>query len=370
MAEYVCRRNTASANIHRYLRISGEFKIATTKREEVNVRMKRLDGFLHEFEKYQALIDEETDEEHMPAEVSMRETTDEAYIAAMANFTSISILHSPIETNTQLDTNQRSNQIKLPPINLPTFSGQYKDWSSFSNLFKTLIETNDHLSKCQKFHYLKSSLTGEAEQLLNNYNITDENYNEAWARLEERYNNNSFIVDSHLDTLFNLPKLTFESVVKLRSLRDKADQTVTALNSLGLPTEHWDSILVYLMATKLDEESHRQWSLTRSRASLPTFKDIITFLDTRWQSLESVPDWNNSMDTTAKPKNQNLVSTHFGQISRASSVCNYCNEEHYLNQCKTFLEQSYAHKTEFVKTNNLCFNSQVTWSLKGLLKCV
>lgn len=207
----------------------------------------------------------------MHAKVSMREKTDEAYIAAMANFTSILTFNLPIETNTQLDTNQRSNQIKLPPINLPTFSGQYKDWNSFSNLFKTLIVTNDHLSKCQKFHYLKSSLTGEAEEFIKNYNITDENYNEAWARLEERYNNKSFIVDSHLDTLFNLPKLTYKSVVKLRNLRDKADETVTALNSLGLLTEHWDSILVYMMATKLDEETHRQWSLTRSRASIPTF---------------------------------------------------------------------------------------------------
>lgn len=84
----------------------------------------------------------------MPLQVSMRETTDETYIAkTSANFNTIlKLLLQPEKS--KLDTTHNENQDKLPTIKLPTFSGKYQDWKPFSTTFQTLIHTKANLSMC------------------------------------------------------------------------------------------------------------------------------------------------------------------------------------------------------------------------------
>ena len=68
------------------------------------------------------------------------------------------------------------NSLKLPP-------GHYDRWISFSDLFKAMIHENDSLPEIQKFHYLKSSLSGEAKRLVSNLPMTANNYTIAWKLL-------------------------------------------------------------------------------------------------------------------------------------------------------------------------------------------
>lgn len=64
--------------------------------------------------------------------------------------------------------NQRGNEsntgnfIRLPKIELPTFSGAYNEWYPFFDTFNSLINSNNQLNDIQRFYYLKSSLKGEA----------------------------------------------------------------------------------------------------------------------------------------------------------------------------------------------------------------
>jgi len=48
--------------------------------------------------------------------------------------------------------------VKLAAINIPVFSGDYKDWSAFNDMFMALVHMNDSLSPVQKFFYLRSSI--------------------------------------------------------------------------------------------------------------------------------------------------------------------------------------------------------------------
>lgn len=79
---------------------------------------------------------------------------------------------------------QAKGDIRLPKITLPTFSGAYNEWMPFYNTFKSLIHTNDTLSNIQRFHYLKSVLTGEAADVIESLEISEENYNNAWDLLK------------------------------------------------------------------------------------------------------------------------------------------------------------------------------------------
>ena len=67
-------------------------------------------------------------------------------------------------------------QTKLPPIHMPKFNGNYSDWVAFNDLYCSLIHKNDSLGDVLKFHYLKSCLVGEAEQLIKHYSLTEANY--------------------------------------------------------------------------------------------------------------------------------------------------------------------------------------------------
>jgi len=70
----------------------------------------------------------------------------------------------PTDASEQGSSN--AHNLKLPAIWVPIFSGQYDRWISFSDMFNAMIHEHDSLSEIQKFHYLKSSLSGEAERLI------------------------------------------------------------------------------------------------------------------------------------------------------------------------------------------------------------
>ncbi|KAI8441259.1 hypothetical protein MSG28_014900 [Choristoneura fumiferana] len=79
------------------------------------------------------------------------------------NLTSVPSFINPIVSNSA-SSGLKSNQVKLPRITIPTFSGKYTEWMSFRELFVSLIHNNKEIDNVQKLHYLKANLTGEAEQ--------------------------------------------------------------------------------------------------------------------------------------------------------------------------------------------------------------
>lgn len=100
--------------------------------------------------------------------------------------------------------------IKLPKIELPTFSGAYKKWHLFFSIFDSLIHSNNALNGIQKFHYLKSALKGEAAKTIESLEITKANYCDAWSHLKERYDNERIAVQNHIRAILELPALKRE----------------------------------------------------------------------------------------------------------------------------------------------------------------
>ncbi|KFM77970.1 hypothetical protein X975_07621, partial [Stegodyphus mimosarum] len=66
--------------------------------------------------------------------------------------------------------------VRLPKLNLPTFSGYIHDWLSFRDLFVASIHNNNKLSESQKLSYLKVSLHGEASRIVQSIPLCDSNY--------------------------------------------------------------------------------------------------------------------------------------------------------------------------------------------------
>ena len=79
-------------------------------------------------------------------------------------------------TSTQVHGSSSSaarNNTRLPKLNLPSFSGNYKQWTSFIDLFNSSVDSNSQLSNAQKLQYLKASLTNDAAKLLSSFTIIE-----------------------------------------------------------------------------------------------------------------------------------------------------------------------------------------------------
>jgi len=111
-----------------------------------------------------------------------------------------------------------SNQasiVKLAALNVPNFSGDYKQWSTFNDMFIALIHSNEALTEIQKFFYFKSALSGDAEKVIQSYETSAKNYLVAWNCVNKRFNNKKIIVKSHTKAIFDLEPVTKETASKL-----------------------------------------------------------------------------------------------------------------------------------------------------------
>lgn len=258
------------------------------------------------------------------------------------------------------------SEVKLPQIELPTFTGDYEEWQSFHDMFKSLIHTSTHLSPVQKLHYLKASLKGEPENLLKNLTTTESNYEEAWEQLNKRYNNKRYNANAILKKLFLQRGLTSESANGVKTLLDTTTSCLKALSNLCIPTDTWDAMIVYLVVSKLDTESHRLWQIQVSQHSvdeLSSWTSLIEFLESRFRSLEMIDKKpiNKTTITSNKPiPRQTTFHTTTQEIDtnhkKEYKACICCSGPHLLHLCKEFQQRSPEERIEFIKSKRICFN--------------
>ena len=69
----------------------------------------------------------------------------------------------------------RNPTVRLPKLDLPSFSGDPLSWNTFFQQYKVSIDDNQDLSPIQKFTYLRSLLKGKAQACLEGVELTEEN---------------------------------------------------------------------------------------------------------------------------------------------------------------------------------------------------
>lgn len=252
-------------------------------------------------------------------------------------------------------TQTKSSHVKLPKINIPSFSGNYSEWPTFRDLFHSLISQNVSLDKVQKLHYLKSYLAGEAEQLLRHIPIQETNFDRCWQLLEERFNNKKYISHQVLKRLFSQKNLLTESASGLKDLVDTTNDCLATLSNLGIDVRSWDIVIIHILTLKLDSESRRQWefSVTTNISSdeLPTYNQFKEFLTQRFRAIEFL----DTKSTAGYRSQTNKVKAlHVANETKIS--CPFCTEGHRLSQCKNFQQKTVDFRRKFVQDNNVCFN--------------
>ncbi|GLV33344.1 hypothetical protein CBL_08614 [Carabus blaptoides fortunei] len=112
----------------------------------------------------------------------------------------------------------------------------------------------------------------------------------------------------------NIEPVGKESASKFRKLVDTVSKNLRALDQLEQPTSQWDTLLVYIISTKLDAATAREWEVS-------TFENLKSFLKSKADMLETL-EIKYSDRRPAKPQ---LSSRGF----LSSNVsCSNCKKEH------------------------------------------
>ena len=245
----------------------------------------------------------------------------------------------------------QSFSVKLPMITIPSFSGKYSEWTSFRDLFISLIHSNKALDDVQRLHYLKGYLTGEAEQLLRHIAITANNYQICWDQLEHRYNNKRYLANCILKRFMSQKNIQSESSSAVKELLDTTNECLNALKNLKIDISSWDIIVIYIISLKLDTESRKLWEVQVCKVNdnLPSLNDFIYFLEQRFRSLEFL---DNKIPKSISIARTTTKVMHVSSISK----CEFCSEIHKLINCKKFAMEEVDARRNFVQTKRLCFN--------------
>lgn len=106
--------------------------------------------------------------------------------------------------------------------------------------------------------YLKTSLSGEAANLIANMEITASNFPKAWQILTERFENKRALRDAQLDILMKLPQINSESASELRNTYNKSKECVELLK--GISSEQ---IILYHLRKILPNETRKVYEQSR-----------------------------------------------------------------------------------------------------------
>ncbi|XP_055846848.1 uncharacterized protein LOC129912570 [Episyrphus balteatus] len=252
----------------------------------------------------------------------------------------------------KLDANQvNPKTVKLPECKIPTFYGDYKDWPGFRDLFTGTIDRNTSITATQKFQYLKSFLGGDAANLIKHISCSENNYLEAWDKLEARFDKKHLIIQSFIQSFISLQSCSSNNVQSLRKLTDGADETIRGLKALG--SESRDPWLIFILLQKVDHETKQAWAEEIGSNDECTISKFLEFLENRCSCLESCYTLPVTRSSKTTNKAQSSVRTH---LVETKIGCPKCQEDHLLPSCKAFMGLSVDARRKFVKEKSLCFN--------------
>ncbi|XP_077508445.1 uncharacterized protein LOC144119775 [Amblyomma americanum] len=176
-------------------------------------------------------------------------------------------VHSAESMQASLPTPRHSG-IKLPKLHLESFNGELANWQTFWECFRETVHENLSLSKAEKFHYLKSLLTGPASSAVRGLQATEASYDDAVQILQRRFGDKGRIEQEHLTKLRMLPSVSSSGDVRgLRRLYDHVQAHICGLAGLGVTTHAYSAMLCDIVLTALPRDMVVEFHRLTGRAT-------------------------------------------------------------------------------------------------------
>ncbi|XP_048002935.1 uncharacterized protein LOC125239404 [Leguminivora glycinivorella] len=387
--ELKAKRASIKGRLTTFRNYIDEFKklkqVSKANLNEIKLRLRKADLLFEEYDKIQTNIEvseSKVKQDGPPTsepDFSERENTEKLFFCAISQAQELIAANEPRSSlDGGPDDDARSSRsgadaggVRLPTIRLPSFDGSTTKWLEFRDVYISIVHNNDNLSDICKFQYLKASLLGNAASVIQSLEISAANYTAAWKLVCDRFDNKRQLIHTHLKSLFNVSLSGRETDKSLRFLIDHVSKHLRALNSLGEKTDNWDTLIIFMFASKLDTATCTKWEEYRnSLTENPTLDNFYEFLRQRADVLEMISATTASEKTDNKQINYKRMDKAQKSFVAAASdsntstnsnisntrVCRVCNGDHLIYNCEKLNQMSVDERNALIKTLKVCIN--------------
>ena len=334
---------------------------------ELKGSITEFEGRLAKVDELQSQIEDEVEqsqiEEIVEEAFCYREKQKEVKIRAqicLQKLSEIKESHISDLNTSQTSTSSHVGRARLPKLELPKFSGNYLEFTSFFDKFLAVVDGSE-LPAVTKFTYLQSLLTGEALASINGLTVTDDSYPVAKEILTKRYGRKERIIFSHIQTLLSL-QVDCRKSNGLWSLYDSLQSHVRCLESLGVSGDTYGVILTPLILSRLPQEIRMEWAREgEGRESDLAFLLDFLFREIKRRERSETFDKSHEMknqrlnDQTKKPA-PSVATFHANSCNQNKTQCGFCRKtNHASEQCYSIKGLNGEELRGKVRDSRLCY---------------
>nr|CAD2209323.1 unnamed protein product [Meloidogyne enterolobii] len=227
---------------------------------------------------------------------------------------------------------------KLPPLHLPHFSGETRDWPTFWQLFESTVDNEPSYDNVVKMSYLLSLLDRPVQNVVAGYLPTNENYPRVVKLLKSRYGDKRALKESLQSELYHLPHAN-DSVMGLRKFLDIIERVCRQLTDYEISDDSWIVFTIKeklprgILAKLIEKErvAEQTWNVEKWRKEL----DLLISVKEEVQkcSVNNEPDWHPQRDRRPLPNPEQTSSFPVTSQLR-KPFCSLCKGTHLQSKCQ------------------------------------
>lgn len=257
---------------------------------------------------------------------------------------------------------QATVNFKLDSVQLQTFNGNMTEWESFRDMFEYLVDKSRKISKIMKFQQLRNHLKGTALDCIRGYQLTAKNYDAAWSDLKRRFNRTDELTDEYIRKFIEAPAIRIKpSHLNIRVIVDAANQMLRALPGLNVTVDNWDPFMIFIIKTKVDDETRYEWKQKQVKENLVKVSDLLDFLENK--AIELQPTQSGKLSQMMSCEIRKKPHPKVFQVSdpvpekqlKQSSGCPACDGSHRITDCFKFKKSDAQNRSKLARKLNLCF---------------
>ncbi|XP_076661059.1 uncharacterized protein LOC143364822 [Halictus rubicundus] len=385
------KQRAFKADLTAFTRYLTDYQDSAIERAKVKRRLERLNT---QFDSYDTAQIELSNLEDFDENEAERQATSALYYEAIANADQlIESFHSNqaqaarnATISPTLSTSTTNPGLRLPKVSLPVFDGRLEDWVTFKDSFVSMIHNHPGITDIQRFNYLRSSVTGQAKDVIRSFTVSEENYNAAWQRLIKSYDNKRALIRRHATLLLNSPAMPERSANALKNLSNHLQLHVRSLKALGRSMEDIANDFIASVAIDcMDKQTRETWESTLTGTDMPSAEDIFQYIDnashqSQFQATTPRANRRDQAKSETQPSRPKLRSRYPKRTWKATtstrrnspspvakkrtfvantktSSCTICRtNSHPAYLCPKFLNSSIEERWAIIKTAKLCYN--------------
>ena len=293
---------------------------------------------------------------------------------------------TPTNTNTTV-VHSSLPAPKLPALKIPVFDGNLANWSSFWDIYDSLIHSRTDLADVVKFATLRNYLSDRAFKSIEGLAVTNANYSVAIQTIKDCFHKSDKLLSKLLRDFDDLPvprhthdelldfKLTYEKLLAQINHLEQQDITARFFREVlikKLPAETFKILVnkyhTYQFTVKQISEGLANIvelmemckEQPKSDRRNETFVNNVVAVDKKSDkvpkhsySLSKQNASNNSAFTGTKLKTLPMHSAAQNVNAAANKLCLFCNQSHSSKFCNQY--PSFESRRERVRNLNLCF---------------